>query len=256
MSEETQAAPPDKNMSLIEHLGELRVRLTRSAFAIFAGMILCWGFSEYIFSILRMPIEPYLPTGGLVFTAPMDKFMAHIKISFVMGLMLTAPFWLYQVWGFVAPALYRRERKIAMGFIFFGTLQFLMGILFSYFIVFPMAFKFLMTFGGTTDKPMITIDSYLGFVTHTAVVFGLCFQLPVLLSFLGLIGVVSQRFLKEKRRYAVMGIAVVSAIAAPPDALSMILLLVPLWVLYEISIIVVGMLEKRRADAENIQNPV
>jgi len=242
---EVEAA--DKNMSLIDHLRELRVRLTRSAYAVLAGTIAAWGFSEKVFDFLRQPIQEYLPTGGLVFTAPMDKFMAHIKISLVMGILLTAPFWLFQVWSFVAPALYRRERKVAAGFIFFGTLQFVMGLAFSYYVVFPMAFKFLMTFGGTADKPMITIDSYLGFVTHTAIVFGLCFQLPVLLSFLGLIGVVSQRFLKEKRRYAVLIISVVSAIAAPPDALSMILLLVPLWVLYEISIIVVGMLERRRA---------
>ena len=122
-----------------------------------------------------------------------------------------------------------------------------MGLLFSYFIVLPMAFKFLMSFGGDIDKPMITIDHYLGFVTQTAVVFGLCFQMPVIISFLGLIGVVSQRFLREKRRYAVVGISVLSAIAAPPDALSMILLLVPMWLLYEVAIIIVGFLEKQKA---------
>lgn len=237
----------DKNMSLIEHIGELRVRLTRSAYAILAGMIVCWGFSERVFDFLRLPIQQYLPQGGLVFTAPMDKFMAHIKISFVMGLMLAAPFWLYQVWSFIAPALYRREKNVAAGFIFFGTLQFVMGLAFSYFVVLPMAFHFLMTFGGSTDKPMITIDHYLGFVTQTAIVFGLCFQMPVVISFLGMLGLVSQRFLKEKRRFAVVGIAAVSAIAAPPDALSMVLLLVPMWLLYEVSILVVGFFERRKA---------
>lgn len=234
-------------MTLVEHLGELRFRLTRSAYGIFAGMILCWGFSEKIFAILRQPIQEYLPTGGLVFTAPMDKFMAHIKIAFVMGLLLSAPYWLYQVWSFIAPALYKKEKKVAAGFIFFGTVQFAMGLAFSYFIVLPMAFKFLMTFGGDVDKPMITIDHYLGFLTQTAVVFGLCFQLPVVISLLGFLGLVSQRFLKEKRRYAVLVIAVVSAIAAPPDALSMILLLVPMWVLYELSVVLVGIFERRKA---------
>lgn len=236
----------DKNMSLIEHIGELRLRVTRSAYGIFAGMLACWGFSEKIFNFIRKPIQQYLTGGGLVFTAPMDKFMAHIKISFVVGLLLAAPFWLFQLWNFIAPALYKKEKKMAAGFIFFGTLQFLMGLAFSYFIVLPMAFKFLMTFGGEIDKPMITIDHYLGFVTQTAVVFGLCFQMPVVISFLGLIGLVSQRFLIEKRRYAVIGIAAVSAIAAPPDALSMILLLLPMWLLYEISIIIVGVFEKRK----------
>lgn len=236
-------------MTLVEHLGELRFRLTRSAYGIFAGMILCWGFSDRIFTILRKPIQEYLPTGGLVFTAPMDKFMAHIKIAFVMGLLLSAPYWLYQVWSFIAPALYKKEKKVAAGFIFFGTVQFAMGLAFSYFIVLPMAFKFLMTFGGDVDKPMITIDHYLGFLTQTAVVFGLCFQLPVVISLLGFLGLVSQRFLKEKRRYAVLVIAVVSAIAAPPDALSMVLLLVPMWVLYELSVVLVGIFEKRKAAA-------
>lgn len=238
----------DKNMSLVEHIGELRFRVTRSAYGILIGMIVCWSFSESIFNFIRQPIQQYLINGGLVFTAPMDKFMAHIKISFVVGLLLSAPFWLYQLWSFIAPALYKKEKKIAAGFVLFGTTQFILGLAFSYFIVLPMAFKFLMTFGGEIDKPMITIDHYLGFVTQTAVVFGLCFQMPVVISFLGLIGAISQRFLKEKRRLAVVGIAAVSAIAAPPDALSMILLLVPMWLLYEISIVIVGFFEKQKAD--------
>lgn len=256
-NEESNQESHDKNMSLIEHLGELRVRLTRSAYAIFAGMLVCWGFSERVFDFLRLPIQQYLPEGGLVFTAPMDKFMAHIKISFVMGLMLAAPFWLYQVWSFIAPALYRREKRIATGFIVFGTIQFLMGLAFCYFVVLPMAFHFLMTFGGATDKPMITIDHYLGFVTQTSIVFGLCFQMPVVISFLGMLGIVSSRFLKEKRRFAVVGIAAVSAVAAPPDALSMILLLVPMWLLYEVSIVVVSFFEKRRGpdDVPQLEEP-
>ncbi|MEQ1722102.1 MAG: twin-arginine translocase subunit TatC [Pseudobdellovibrio sp.] len=238
----------DKSMSLVEHIGELRFRVTRAAYGIIAGMAICWGFSEKIFNFIREPIQQYLPNGGLVFTAPMDKFMAHIKISFVMGMLLSSPFWLYQLWSFISPALYRKEKKTAAGFIFFGTLQFALGLAFSYYVVLPMAFHFLMTFGGDIDKPMITIDHYLGFVTQTAIVFALCFQMPVVISFLGLIGVVSQAFLKKNRRYAVLIIAVVSAIAAPPDALSMILLLVPMWLLYEISIIVVGLFEKRKAN--------
>jgi sec-independent protein translocase protein TatC len=230
-------------MSLFEHLHELRILL---------GMLVCWYFSEPLFSFLREPIQQYLPTGGLVFTAPMDKFMAHVKISFVGGMLLAAPFWLFQLWSFIAPALYKKEKKVAAGFVAFGTVQFILGLAFSYFVVLPMAFKFLMNFGGTTDKPMITIDNYLGFLTHTAVVFGLCFQMPVIISFLGLLGLVSQKFLREKRRYAVLLISIVAAIAAPPDALSMILLLVPMWFLYELSIFIVGFLERSRKNTENI----
>lgn len=241
----------DGSMSLIGHLHELRVRLTKSAYGIFAGMLICWSFSEKVFNILREPIAEYLPTGGLVFTAPMDKFMAHVKIAFVCGLLLSAPIWLYQLWGFIAPALYKKEKKVAMGFVFFGTLQFIMGLAFSYFVVLPMAFKFLMNFGGSIDKPMITIDHYLGFLTHTAIVFALCFQMPVVISFLGMLGLVSQKFLREKRRYAVLAITVVAAIAAPPDALSMLLLLFPMWFLYEVSILIVGSFEKSKKADEN-----
>lgn len=244
----------EKNMSLIEHIGELRFRLTRAAFAIFFGMCLCWGFSEKLFDIIRKPIQPYLPNGGLVFTGPIDKFMAHIKIAFVAGLVVSAPFWLYQLWKFISPALYRNEKKMATGFIFFGTFQFILGVLFSYFVVLPMAFKFLMTFGGDIDKPMITIDHYLGFFTQTAVIFGLTFEMPVVITFLGMMGLVSQRFLKEKKKYAVVAITAISAVAAPPDALSMILLMVPLWVMYEISIVVVGLFEKKKALSESFEN--
>lgn len=250
MSDEQKTKTEERaegSMSLVEHLGELRFRLTRAAYAVFIGMCFCWGFSEKLFDAVRKPIEQYLPGGGLVFTAPIDKFMAHIKLAFVAGLFLSSPFWLYQLWKFISPALYKKERNVAVGFVFFGTLMFALGLLFSYYIVLPMAFKFLMNFGGSVDKPMITIDEYLGFFTQTAVVFGLAFEMPVIISFLGMTGFVSQQFLKDKRRYAVVIIAAVSALVAPPDALSMILLLVPLWFLYEISIVVVGVFEKKRA---------
>lgn len=248
------ATEEEKNMSLIEHLGELRFCLTRAAYAIFFGTCLAWGFSDILFDIIRKPIQPYLPSGGLVYTGPIDKFMAHIKIAFVAGLVLSAPFWLYQLWRFIAPALYRNERKMATGFIFFGTFQFCLGVLFSYFVVLPMAFKFLMTFGGDVDKPMITIEHYLGFFTQTAVVFGLTFEMPVVITFLGMAGLVSQRFLKDKKKYAVVTITAVSAVVAPPDALSMILLMIPLWVMYEISIVIVGFFEKKKALSESFEN--
>lgn len=236
----------EKDMSLIEHIGELRYRLTRAAAGVVIGMCFCWGFSEQLFNIIRKPIQPFLPQGGLIYTAPIDKFMAHIKISFICGVMIAAPFWLYHLWKFISPALYKNEKRFAIGFIFFGTLQFMMGLAFTYFIIFPMAFKFLMNFGGDIDKPMITIEHYLGFFTQTSLIFGLAFEMPVILTFLGLVGVISSEFLRKNRRYAVVIITASSAILAPPDALSMILLMVPLWVLYEISIFTVRFFEKKR----------
>ncbi len=240
----------EKSMTLIDHISELRFRIVRAAVGVFVGMCFCWGFSEKIFDFVRAPIAPFLPSGGLVFTAPIDKFMAHIKIAFVCGALISAPYWLYHFWKFISPALYKNEKRVAAGFVFFGTFQFALGIAFAYWVVLPMAFKFLMNFGGSVDKPMITIDHYLGFFTQTAIIFGLAFEMPVVISVLGMAGILSQRFLKEKRRYAVVAIAVVSAIAAPPDALSMILLLVPLWFLYEVSIIIVGIFERNKAKRE------
>ena len=235
-----------KDMSLVEHLRELRYRLTRAAFGILVGMCFCWGFSEQIFNVIRKPIQPFLPQGGLIYTAPIDKFMAHIKISFICGLLLSAPFWLFHLWKFISPGLYKNEKRFAVGFIFFGTLQFLLGLAFTYYIVFPMAFKFLMNFGGDIDKPMITIDHYLGFFTQTSLIFGMAFEMPVIITFLGLVGAVSQAFLKKNRRYAVVIISAASAILAPPDALSMLLLMGPLILLYEISILMVGFFERRK----------
>lgn len=237
--------------SLVEHLTDLRYRLIYSAYGIILGFIACYAFSEKIFDILRTPIQPYLPEGGLIFTGPMDKFMAHLKISFMAGVVLSCPFWLYQAWLFVAPALYKKEKRFAASFIFAGTGLFVGGVLFTYFVVLPMAFGFLMTYGGPTDKPMISIDQYLSFVTHTALAFGAAFEMPLIISTLGMLGFVSKKFLQEKRRYAVMGISVISAIITPPDLLSMVLMLVPMWGLYEISVLIVGIFEKRRKVGAN-----
>lgn len=239
-------------MNLIQHIAELRFRVIRAGLCIIVGTLICWGLSEHIFDIIRHPIARYLPQGGLVFTGPLDKFIAHIKIALISGTMISAPFWLYQLWKFISPALYKNEKKFAVGFILFGTIQFALGILFCYFIVFPMAFKFLMTFGGDIDKPMITINSYLGFFTHTAILFGLTFQMPVIITFLGVMGVISQAFLKKYRRYAIVAMAALSAIAAPPDALSMVLLLVPLWFMYELSVFLVGVFQKK-SEAETAE---
>jgi Twin arginine targeting (Tat) protein translocase TatC len=239
--------------SLIEHLGELRTRLVRCVFILFVATGVAYGFSEKIFNFVRAPIAPYLPGGGLIFTGPMDKFIAHLKLSFVCGIIISCPLWLYQVWLFVAPGLYQKEKRYTAGFIVSGTGLFLLGAAFSYWIAMPMAFQFLMNYGGDIDKPMISIDQYMGFFTQLCLMFGVAFELPLIIVVLGMMGIVSQAFLRKNRRYAIMTIAVIAAVITPPDLLSMVMMLAPMVVLFEAAVIIVGIFEKKR-DADYAMN--
>lgn len=234
------------NLTLFDHLGELRTRLVYSLWAVLITTFAAFHYAEQIFDVVRKPIQPYLPQGGLIYTAPIDKFMAYVKMAIVAGVVIACPFWMYQAWKFVAPGLYKKERGLAAGFIFSGTFLFLSGVSFAYFVVLPMAFRFLMTFGSSEDKPMIAIDSYLSFVTQITLMFGLVFEMPLVLTTLGMLGVVTAKFLRDKRRFAIMGMAVVSAIVTPPDAMSMVMMLGPMWLLYELSIGLVMIVEGRR----------
>jgi sec-independent protein translocase protein TatC len=233
-------------MGLIDHLKDLKVCLTRSLWGIVLGFVICYQFTDLLFDFIRAPIALYLPTGGLVFTGPIDKFFAHLKVAFFAGILLSAPWWLYQLWIFVAPGLYRKEKKATVTFIIAGTSLFLIGLSFTYFIVFPMAFKFLMTFGGDTDKPMITIDQYLNFFLWTCLSFGAAFELPLILVTLGLLGLISHQFLKENRKYAIVILSILTAVITPPDLMSMLLMLAPMWLLYDLSTFLVKMIELRR----------
>ncbi len=236
-----------KHQSLVDHLTELRFRLIRAVVAILIGGLASYHFSEQIFNVIRSPILPYLKNVGLVFTAPMDKFMAHIKIAIFSGVILTTPFWFYQIWNFIAPGLYKQERRYALSFIFSAVILFLVGILMCYFVILPVTFEFLLGFGGTVDQPMITISEYLSFFMTMHLAFGLAFELPLILVILGMLGIVSQAFLKDKRRYAIVLMAVFSALVTPsPDAVTMLLLLVPLMLLYEVALILVGVFERRK----------
>lgn len=238
----------EDQMTLVAHLTELRYRLIKAFQGIILGVAVGVYYSEFILSLIRKPVLKYLPNGGLVFTGVMDKFMAHIKVGMLGGVILTCPYWLYHVWKFISPGLYKHERRYAAGFIIAGTILFMTGVCFVYFLIYPAAFQFLFTIGGDVDKPMITIDDYLGFFTMTTLVFGLAFELPVVLMVLAMMGLIDAAFLKSKRRYAIMILAVVSAVVTPPDPMSMIMMLVPLCLLYEGSIWMIHFFVKKNAE--------
>lgn len=240
-----------EDQNLIDHLTELRTRLIYAFLGIAIGMGVCWAFSEQIMDLIRHPIQPYLTEGGLIFTGVMDKFMAHIKVSLLGGVILSCPFWLYQLWKFIAPGLYESERKYATGFILCGSLLFLVGVSFVYFFVYPVAFEFLMGFGGMEDKPMISIAEYLSFFTMTTLLFGLAFELPLFLVILALIGLIDAQFLRKNRRYAFVVMAFAAALLTPPDVISMSMMLVPLSLLYESAIFAIVFLVRRRESQES-----
>lgn len=244
MSDSSDAAESPQNLT--DHLRELRIRIIRSLWGILAAAIVCYNYVDVLLVHIRAPIEQHLQGGGLVFTAPADKFMAYLKISFFCGFIIATPWWLYQAWKFVAPGLYANERKYTLGFIFSGSILYLTGVVFGYFLALPAAFDFLMTFGGDVDKPMITIDHYLSFFTTMLLVFGVAFELPMVVIILGMLGIVSQEFLRKNRRYAIVILTIASAILTPtPDAISLFTLLIPLYLLFEISIFFVGFFEKK-----------
>lgn len=237
----------DQPMNLTDHLTELRYRIIKALQGIIIGMGISLYYSEYLFTIIRKPILPFLSQDGLVFTGIMDKFMAHIKVGLLGGLILTCPYWLYHLWKFISPGLYTNERRYAAGFIIAGSILFMTGVSFVYFFVYPTAFEFLLSVGGDVDKPMITIGDYLSFFAMTTIMFGVSFELPVVLVVLALMGIVDVEFLRRQRRYAIVLMALIAAILTPPDVVSMLMMLIPLTFLYESSIIVIRFLIPQRA---------
>lgn len=213
----------------------------RCLLVFFLGFIVCYFIADPILSVLRRPLfDVMLPEQRkLYFTSLFENFMTHLKIGGYASVFLFSPYYFYEVWGFVAPGLHFRERKLVLPFVSAATVFFLGGACFAYFVLFPVGFKYFITYGGPTDVPLLTIDSYYGTCLKLLLLFGLAFELPVFVCLLGFLGVVDAPFLRKHRRTAILAITVVSALFAPPDAISMLILGAPLILLYEASIWVV-----------------
>jgi sec-independent protein translocase protein TatC len=227
-------------MSFLDHLEELRKRIFYSLIAVVVGFFACWGYHEFIFSLMQKPILDALRANGmaekLVYLNPTDAFNLYLKLAFLAGLFVTSPFVLYQVWLFISPGLYRNEKRYVFPFMFSTIGLFLSGGYFGYKIVFPAALEFLIGF-GKQFTPMITIHEYTDLFLSVILGLGVVFELPVVIFFLALMGVVTAGWMWKNIRYAILAIFIVAAILTPtPDILNMCIFAAPMVGLYMLSI--------------------
>ena len=228
----------EKKLPLTAHLQELRKRLILSFIAVGAGFILCYALAQPIFDILAAPLLKVMPTGGsLIFISVAEAFFTYMKVAFIAGLILASPFVLYQIWAFVAPGLYQKEKRYVVPFVLGGSLFFAMGVLFGYFVAIPIGFKFLLGYATDFIKPMPSMKEYLSFSIKFLLAFGLVFEFPVVLVLLSRIGVIDAKMLGRQRKYAILLIFVFAAVMTPPDIVSQVLMALPLMGLYELSIL-------------------
>ncbi|HXH63147.1 MAG TPA: twin-arginine translocase subunit TatC, partial [Gemmatimonadales bacterium] len=236
-------------MPFLDHLEELRWRLLRSMLAVLVGSALGWWLVTHfdVLSVLMAPILPLLPSGRLMYTSPTEPFFITLKLAFAAGILLASPIITFQVWGFLAPALYERERRVILPSLVVGLLLFCAGGAAAYFLVLPRALVMLASFQQADLAPIITADKYFGFAVPLILAFGAITELPLVMVILAGFGLVTPAFLSRNRRYALVLAAAVAAFLAPPDALSMLMMMVPLMALYEVSIWCVWVVTRRRA---------
>ena len=242
------------------HLVELRKRLGLSVLSIFIAFIIAFVFHEAILAWITAPLNEALDqvaqlskkaAEGMVTTHQVGgAFFVALKVSFFAGLLGALPFILYQIWLFVAPGLYSNEKKMVLPFVIGGSIMFGVGVLFAYYIVTPFGFQFLITFGSFLYTPLINIEDYVGFFTKIMMGFGLAFELPVFAYFLALLGLVTDKTLKEFFKYAVLIIFVLAALLTPPDVLTQLLMAAPLILLYGVSILIVRVVNPHVEDED------
>lgn len=245
----------DVEMGFFEHLAELRARILRALYAIIPCGIVAWIYVDEILGYLLRPLTHAYQALGLPseihFANPVDPFVAKLKVAAISGVLLAAPWVFWQLWAFIAPGLYRKERLLAIPFVFFSTLCFSGGACFGYFIVFPAAFQTLLEFGGQLPHgisftPTLMISDVLDFVTRMLLAFGAVFEVPVIVTFLAAADVVTWRQLLAFGRWWVVVAAIIASVLTPPDVGSQMMMLVPLVVLYFFSVGIAFLVQLRR----------
>ena len=248
-----------KQGSFVEHLTELRSRLVNSFIYLFIFFIICYFFAENIYRFL---LEPYAQAvindevnRRLIFTALHETFITYLKVAFFTAMFVTSPIILTQIWKFIAPGLYKNEKKALLPYLVATPTLFLLGGMLVYYLVMPLAIKFFLTFETSAQISSLPIqlepkvNEYLSLIMRLIFAFGISFQLPVLLSLLARVGFIDSEYLKKRRKYVVVIIFAVAAILTPPDPITQIGLGIPLLILYELSILSVKFIEKKKENA-------
>lgn len=246
----------NEKLPFTAHLEELRRRLIICFAAIGVGFVISYIFSRRVFEILMMPLLSAMPPEEkLIYTGLPEAFFTYLKVAFLAGILLAIPVITYQLWMFIAPGLYDKEKRFVLPIVFLSSIFFVGGALFGYFVVFPFGFKFFMGFASDYVRPLPSMKEYLGFSAKLLFAFGIVFELPLFITFLAKLGIVDVPFLKANRKYAILLFFVFAAILTPPDVITQILMAGPLILLYEVSIIGARVFGKKAAkkDAEEPQ---
>lgn len=255
------ASPEDNKMPLLEHLIELRRRLFYAALGFVLAFFVCFYFAKPIYGFLVQPLAEILSEMGgdrrMIYTHLLEAFFTEMKVAAFAALMLAFPLLAGQLWAFIAPGLYKHEKKAFLPFLVATPILFLLGAAMVYYLVMPTAWRFFLSFEDTSMTSVglpiqleAKVGEYLSLVMSLIFAFGLAFQLPVLLTLMARVGLVSSKGMAEKRRFAIVGIFVAAAILTPPDVISQLGLAIPMILLYELSIWSAKMVERKRAEAE------
>ncbi len=242
-------------MPFLDHLEELRWRVLWALLALAVATVIGFLLVHYVgvMEILIRPVRPYLAGEELVYFNPATPFFVTLKLGLVVGIILAFPVVVYQVWAFFSPALETEEKKVVIPSLYFGLLLFCAGVAMAYFWVLPLALRFLAGFQEAFLAPNIEVGEYLGFVVRLLLAFGLVFELPVVVMILSAMGLVTPQFLKEKRRHAIVGITVLASAITPGDIASTFLMIGPMIILYEGSIVLSRLIQKRREEDEPLR---
>ena len=246
----------DEKQPFLGHLEELRRRLVFCAIAIGIGFIICYIFSKQLFSFLILPLNKVLPADSrLIFTNLPEMFITYIKVALIAGIILAIPIIFYQLWMFLAPALYQGEKRYLFPFVFFSSILFIAGSTFGYFVVFPYGFKFFMSFATEDIQALPSVKQYFSFAIRLLLAFGLVFEMPVVILFMTKIGLITPDSMKKFRKFAILGSFVLSAILTPPDVATQIMMALPIIILYELSIIISkGIYRKKEKKSNTVES--